>query len=52
MYNKQGCGYYFSFVGISPEVSLEQGIAKSGGERLRLDISARFNIRSSIELLC
>jgi len=36
----------------SPKVSLEQGIAKSGAERLRLGICARFNIRSSIELLC
>jgi len=32
MYNKQGCGYYFSFVGISPEVSLEQRVAAIGGE--------------------
>ncbi|GMQ35741.1 hypothetical protein [Algoriphagus taiwanensis] len=30
---------------------VQQGIAKSGAERLRLDICARFNIRSSIELL-
>jgi hypothetical protein len=30
----------------------KQGIAKSGAERLRLGICARFNIRSSIELLC
>jgi hypothetical protein len=32
MYNKQGCGYYFSFVGISPEVSLEHGIGKKGAD--------------------
>jgi hypothetical protein len=31
---------------------VQQGIAKSGAERLRLDICARFNFRSSIELLC
>ena len=30
----------------------QQGIAKSGAERLRLDIRARFNICSSIKLLC
>ena len=30
----------------------QQGIAKSGAERLRLDICARFNIRFSIELVC
>jgi len=31
---------------------LQQGIAKSGAERLRLDICARFSFRSSIEFLC
>ena len=30
---------------------VQQGIAKSGAERLRLDICARFNIRPSFELL-
>lgn len=30
----------------------QQGIAKSGGEVLRLDVFARLNFRSSIELLC
>jgi len=37
---------------IYNKASHQQGIAKSGAERLRLDICARFNIRSSIEILC
>ena len=28
----------------------QQGIAKSGAERLRLDICSKFSIRSSVEL--
>jgi hypothetical protein len=31
---------------------VQHGFAKSGAEQLRLDIFARFNFRSSIELLC
>ena len=31
---------------------VQQGIAKSGAERLRLEICARFNICNSIELKC
>jgi len=31
-------------------VQQAHGIAKSGAERLRLDVCARFNFRSSIEL--
>jgi len=31
---------------------LEQGIAKSGAEQLRLGICARFSGSNSIELLC
>jgi len=38
MYNKQGCGDYFSFVGISPEVSLEQRFGVMAGSVLRMTV--------------
>ncbi|MCO5279306.1 MAG: hypothetical protein M9911_15085 [Saprospiraceae bacterium] len=47
MYNKQGCGYYFSFVGISPEVSLEQRFCKSGGAVLRMTVFRKFEVSAS-----
>jgi hypothetical protein len=42
MYNKQGCGYYFSFVGISPEVSLEHRFGNMAGEVLCLKVFTIF----------
>ena len=38
--------------GRNRNTNSQQGIAKSGAERLRLDICARFNFHSSVEILC